>query len=767
MTKHFLPSAALFCLALLCPGLTWAAPYCYDFGTAKSPVWPGFTQVTSQGGEKATWETTGKLIEGAQVIEREWGTNAHSGRNLPPTFFTELNCDGISSTVEATLTLAIPAGQYRLWLLTGHTGGAREQVWNLRANCGNSQAEVTYPGPIGQRYLLLTGEATAAGLSIRFSTASKWQLNALVAVPAAEWAQVSSELLDPIWQDCSSLPKEELAKWKKLDKTPVRAEPQWSTKQRTAGFAVFARNWTEPVWEREFPRSQEIDAPVRAFASWDEYEPLTFSIHPLRDFAQASITLTDLRNETDDILSAANLDVRYVRYLNVRPNYSMLNIYYLAPDVLMPWREPQALRQGENFRIWLTAHIPLRSAPGLYRGQAVLQLDDQQTTVDITLRVLPIILQKDQNLVFGQYYHHPYANLDRAPDDFSLRWWLHKAESEHEYMRQSGMNTITAGLRGRNVGEKWIFDFDSLQQVIDLYRKVGFNKPIPCSFSVGSLYHKYMQKDMGSHLRLVEIPPAEFFQEITLMVSTIQTEATSRQWPELLYYPIDEPSTSKTSVEFMRGIMQAIKKVPGVRTYITADPSYEPFQPLYPYVDVWCCQPFSLSKEFVLKDMLNRPGVEYWCYPNHISGENDHTPSNGARMTFGFGLWKSGFRSLIPWIYQANIGDPWNNLDGSVADFVNRFDDDGSPIPVALWVGQQEGIDDGRYINTLEKLIARAKAEGHLLAAEAAQADLQLIDDNILVQAKYKDQDLWQPDTFTAYRWLLASQILRLQSLFQ
>ena len=40
--------------------------------------------------------------------------------------------------------------------------------------------------------------------------------------------------------------------------------------------------------------------------------------------------------------------------------------------------------------------------------------------------------------------------------------------------------------------------------------------------------------------------------------------------------------------------------------------------------------------------MLGEKGVEFWCYPNHISGENDHTPIRGARIT------PDGSRYVIP-----------------------------------------------------------------------------------------------------------------------
>ena len=91
---------------------------------------------------------------------------------------------------------------------------------------------------------------------------------------------------------------------------------------------------------------------------------------------------------------------------------------------------------------------------------------------------------------------------------------------------------------------------------------------------------------------------------------------------------------------------------------------------------------------------------------------------------------------------------------------------DGTPIPVTLWAAYLEGMDDGRYLNTLEKLIARAKDAGFTAEAQRAQADIDFIRTSIKVQPKYKFDDLWDADTFDAYRWLLASRILELQKLF-
>jgi hypothetical protein len=158
--------------------------------------------------------------------------------------------------------------------------------------------------------------------------------------------------------------------------------------------------------------------------------------------------------------------------------------------------------------------------------------------------------------------------------------------------------------------------------------------------------------------------------------------------------------------------------------------------------------------------------VEYWCYPNHVNGENDHTPVAGARMTYGFGFWRSGFRALIPWIYSSSTGDPFNYLDGASMDFFNRHEPDGTPMPVVLWEAYREGYDDYRYVYTLEQLSAEAKRSSKPRAAQAAvlaERELQYVWDSIRVQPKYKYDNLWSPPAFDAYRWLIAQQILALQ----
>ncbi len=754
-------------LIIFCTSIACAAPIIFDFGTESSPLFPKAELVTDKGGAKALWVAGAQIKAYANSVRREWVLDKHTGRDEPPACYqTELSCDYVASTAPATLQLEVPPGAYRLLLLCGRPEGRVGQVWDVTiANVDGERAQATFAEPYELRVLYLEAVTDTLGLTLSLSTRSRWLLNAIIAVPVAEWDAVKEEVITPLLKDLFLLPSEVLAKWRETPQRNSEPEPHWSDKQRLDGVALFTRPWVEPIWPDHFPRQHELNAPVRAFATRGEYEPLNFALHALRNISNVTMKISTLTTQVAgqqvEVPQSA-IDVRFVRYMYVRPNYNRFNIYYRAPDVLMPWQS-QGLAKGENLRIWLTVKVDAQQPPGIYTGKAALTVDGRPLEVPLTMRVLPITLERDASLAYGMYYRHPLAHFDSAPDDFSRAWWQRKAEAEHADMREHGMNTVVMRLGGSFQSGKWEFAFDKLQRDLDLARRYGFDKPFVCSIPLSALYNKYMKSGMGSHLSQVKVPPEEFFAELTQMVQMIHDEATARRWPELLYYPVDEPSTHPESVEFMTRTMAAIKRVKGVRTYVTADPAHEQFMPMRPYIDVWCCQPFSLGREAILADMQAR-GVEYWCYPNHISGENDHTPTIGARMTYGFGFWQSGYRCLIPWIYQFHSGDPWNYLDGRTSDFFNRVADDGSPIPVAFWEAYREGMDDHRYIHTLERLIKRARANGQSAAATRAQSVLDKILATLNVQTKYKSDGLWAPEAFDAWRWAMAEQILALQN---
>lgn len=746
----------------------------FDMGTARSELRPGFTRVTARSAYSKQagfgWKSTEGLREHHKHYSRQWAYNESRGRKQPPPIYTnEVTCDCVWSTKPNALLIDVPPGDYTVWLLCGRSAGSRREYHDFDVTAGDAAtATVKIPGPYRFEKRLLRVRVSGKPLSIGLEPRTDWLLAAVVVFPAAQEPAARRDLLDALEREIYFLPPGEAEKWKETRHVDDRPMPELSETDRKRGFAVFARHWSEVVYSNTVPRPEELGPTLQTFATLGEYEPVTLTVLPLRDLAKARLTASDLRS-AGAVIPAVNVDVRCVRTMLVRPNYSLFNSFHEAPDVL-EHRASVDLKQGRNQRFWITIEVPQDAKPGIYEGKLTLRVEGAEPAdVPLRLRVLPIRLQKNPEHIYGMYYRDPLSNVNKGNTPEANAYFRRKAELERRDMVAHGMNSHISGISGlaRDDDGRWTMDGAETERRIALDRKYGLaGKPLVVSFPVAWWYSRLVDKrGTGSHLRLVrgDVPPS-FFDEVTRMVEAIEREKKKYDWPEFLYYPIDEPSTQEASVRFMVGVLKAIKRVPGVRTYVTADPSHEQFEPMWPYVDVWCCQPFVFGHEKIRRLSQERK-IEFWCYPNHISGENDHTPVRGARMTWGFGFWKSGFKTLIPWIYQASIGDPWNYLDGTSMDFFNRAAPDGEPIPVALWEAYREGIDDGRYVYTLRQLAARARQHGGPAAKLAAEAEreLEYVWDAIEVQEKYKYDGLWSGRDFDAYRWLLASKILALE----
>jgi hypothetical protein len=756
---------AIACLALSGVSTGHAAPFLYDCGPAQSTLWPGFTLVTpttlSTGPTVAGWTSGANLAAQAQAY-REMIANSHRGTTeQPPIWTNAITEDAVLGSSENTFVIPAPPGDYEVYVVCGTSdSGRRSQYFDFTIAAGTASQRVQFEGGHQFRIVRLRASAARDGLVLTFTPRSKWIVNAILAWTAADAAQVQGDILAPFEEWTFRAPPAEWKKWQRDPEPPTGPLPPISAADEQRGFLVYSRPTMECVFPQTHPQLSDLNPELRTFSPPGEFLATNFVVLPLRDLRDATVTTSAIGP-----VPAANIEVRHVRFTRARPNYTVLHRYRIVPDVLARF-DSLALPAGENARFWLTLRVPPDAPAGDYRGSVTFTCASGQAVVPIRLRILPLTLREDPTKLFGLYYRHPYDLLAGARDHASREYFRRKADLEHRDMAAHGIRNVvlSAGGRAADAQGSFNFNWDLLAEKLDLWKKHGFVGPVVLSIPTESVYEKYLKARPGSHLRGVKDPPDEFAREITTLVQVIEAERRRRDWPEFLIYPVDEPSTDPASVNFMLKVLRAVKAA-GVRSYVTADPTHEQFAPLRPYVDVWCTQPFAPDRDAVLADSKAR-GVEYWCYPNHINGENDHTPVAGARMTYGFGFWRSGFRALIPWIYQYNVGDPFNYLDGYTSDFFNRSEPDGTPIPVAMWEAYREGHTDYRYVHTLQQLIAEAKQRAHpaaTAAAAKAEAELAYIWNAIRVQPKYKHDDLWAPADFDVYRWLVAQQILRLQ----
>ena len=739
----------------------WAAPALFDMGTENSAVWEGFTRVTPQHvfTDKSAfgWQSREGLKAQARAYSALIENRSRGTEEPPPIWPNPITEDAILGDRENAFLVKLPAGEYEIYVVCGTSEGMRSQYFDFTIQVGGQQQRVQFEGGYQFRSLRFRAQVGKEPLAIRFTPRSKWVVNAILAWTAADAARVQKEIIAAFEEWTYRMPPEEWAKWKQEPEPPSGPLPPVSDTDQKRGFMIHSRHYLECIYPHTKPRPEDLDPPLRLFATPGEFEPTNFVVYPLKDLAGAKVTVSDIGP-----VPAKNIDIRHVRFSLARPNYTVRYRYRIVPDMLEHF-EQLDLSAGENARFWLTIRVPDDAPAGIYNGKVTFECSGGKAELPITLRILPFKLIDDPTRIFGIYYYHPLDQVAGATDEVSRQYFRRRAELEHQDLVAHGTRNIVLSCwcAPADAQGNFKFDWELLANKISLWKKYGFQGPIVMHISTDGVYAKYMKERYGSHLRGVKDPPDEFGREITAMVKAIEAERQRRGWPEFLYYPVDEPSTDEAAVSFMVKVLKACKAA-GVRTYVTADPTHEQFAPMRPFIDVWCTQPFTPDRQTILPDMKARK-VEYWCYPNHVNGENDHTPIAGARMTYGFGFWRSGFLALIPWIYSASNGDPFNYLDGSSMDFFNRHEPDGSPIPVAMWEAYREGYDDYRYVYTLEQSIAEANKSPKPAAREAAavaEREVQSVWNAIRVQEKYKDAGLWSPAEFDVYRWIIARQIM-------
>ncbi|MEE3372021.1 MAG: hypothetical protein VX346_21995 [Planctomycetota bacterium] len=109
------------------------------------------------------------------------------------------------------------------------------------------------------------------------------------------------------------------------------------------------------------------------------------------------------------------------------------------------------------------------------------------------------------------------------------------------------------------------------------------------------------------------------------------------------------------------------------------------------------------------------------------------------RYNFGLALWKAGYDGAMDFAYQYAYGHIWNDFDSErFRDHCFAYPTLNGVVGTMQWEGFREGVDDVRYVTTLEKAIEQAADTG--AGREARQWLDQLQRENARQQGSWKAQ---------------------------
>ncbi len=532
--------------------------------------------------------------------------------------------------------------------------------------------------------------------------------------------------------------------------------PYVSSNSKKDAYQIFSRPALDVVSLDTQARVQDLDLPLRGFATPGEFEPVTFSIRAFKNIKNIRVKLNELKSP-NGIIPASHIDVRTVGFVRVKRNESKKHFY----------NEPFLLEKGPDFidkdtsrRYWITVFVPKNASPGVYKGNVLFSADGiSSRVIPVSFRVLPFHLDKpdNTNFVWWVRHNHKYPLLKDAVD-----------------MKAHGMTTfladVTVPTYDRKVSDEDITKMaNSLDEFLHIHKRLEFKDKL-----IGGHSNHYIIYQWDKKINWFRMyPQSEALDKDFLSVyeRLYIKEAKKRSWPEILHYQFDEPGGARPELlEPARRYMKLLKdKFPQFKTWGTFGggiaQGYDEFTILGPYLDYWVINRFNpeIAKTFV----KNKKDI--WVYNGGTSTFSAAQVPDTRRNRFFYGVYaeKIGAKGVGQWVYA--FDHPFKQAFVSNNGLV-FFGQDG-PLPSIYWENIREGIDDRRYLQLLKKKIAKANKSGNrqkILLAKNARKVL----DSILAQASNNYQtgsdtpegslNHLDYSVFDSWRYLIAQEIMKL-----
>jgi len=478
--------------------------------------------------------------------------------------------------------------------------------------------------------------------------------------------------------------------------------PDLTAADRRRGYVLFVKNWGDQVIPQTAPLAAEMKDSIRTFASLGEYVAASFSVRALRPLRQVRVTVADLVDRAGHRMGSENVDVRVVRCL---PTKVWSKKEYVIRPRILEKRDAMDIAEGRTQQFWLTVYVSASAVPGTYAARiSVEPQDDEAGSLTLDLEVLPIHLEP------SPARHYMYAYMFCRP-------------LEHEIVLKNLVNMREHGMTGgyfatgyspklKREDGRIVVDIEALKGLLEVCRDVGLIDPFIYSPVVGA-------DDWGD----------EGFGEI-LREIVRQVKEAGLPVPTLTFGDEDDVSPARTE-NTTRHLRLIKKNLPSIRIYanVVAPSSANVFDP---WVDFRAFS--SYADETSMAAMARKPGEEFWMY----SGPSGYgmMPVED-RLYRGLYAHRMNLKGVGEWVYQIPAGmkaepdDPWRDFTergphGNNWDYCLPAPD--GPLPTPGWEGYREGINDGRYIATLESAMASAERSGDNATREVARLARDCVD---------------------------------------
>jgi hypothetical protein len=470
------------------------------------------------------------------------------------------------------------------------------------------------------------------------------------------------------------------------------------------------------------------DRTIAITACRNEFESACFQMLTYEELSDVSLKISDLRMKNNTSFPSDNIEFHilkwwyqsgtyvgpdgtcYVPELLLKDDNAVQPDHHIRRNILAfnPWQGPKvpqkiqsfSISAGEPKQIWITAKIDKEQPAGIYRGKiSILYGGEIVATVPLSIDVLPIELEppRETFTAYSYYEYRPNSEMRKGPiypvNEEFYRNYL-------ELCRDYGMTSLMVQ-EGMILSE----DLDRPEGP----RRQYFQKALELRKAYGltgkTIYHglrwSSKQASQAFYVKPEEIEQnktktAKQFRKALDLLKELYRPYKS-DFEDFYVYTVDEPGPKK--MEPLSAALNRIVQQKGFKTAQAA--ASRTGRLLGPLLDLRLVGNPGLSRKKITRpDKSGQTLITYW----HPKEEPLHN-----RVHSGLTVWFNGYHGTAPHA-MAQIGK--HGWDDFMKEFGMRpirfvYDGQKKPIPTLQLAAYREGVDDFRYLQTLEQLCSK------------------------------------------------------------
>jgi len=466
------------------------------------------------------------------------------------------------------------------------------------------------------------------------------------------------------------------------------------------GFGLFEFSSSEDIYPNYVPPKKLCTSTLKAIAAPGEKRIAVLGVYPLEDIVSLRVKAGDLTGPNGKVLSGKNIKINAVKY-----DYEPEGLtWYCKGKYAIPANEITCLKETPRL-FYIIAAVPEDAAAGQYKGKLTVTGGKKESGMEFIVEVRPLKFET----IADEYYFGAFAYYDfTSPDTGKLEKILLE-------MQDRGMNIMHGKIFNAikfKAGAAEV-DFTNIEKNALLLKKFG--------------HKRWILELTGLPNEVVDALGCRYYDEkFNKAYKSILTQLKDRMdkggWPQIQFM-YDEPREIDTDnyrplartywdLENLYPLHSEVG-IPALPSYERDDggPRFEDKTKRALYWEQGSKIPLVMTHGISLSEKLTRESLK--------NGNMVYLYNDGyGRYQFGLQVFQFSAKGHIQFWYFSD--NRLNTLAKYPVNFAVVLEENSPYIPTLRWLRSSEGVNDFRYIYTLQKKVEKAanKSAPEVLAAQ-------------------------------------------------